>query len=167
MPAKNTKKIDENWWHQIILPNNQIGWIQDNGYKKFLSIRKTMKITCEKLLGIPYVWGGRSSFGFDCSGFVQTIFKFCGYILPRDSKDQFNTDKMVSIINKDSQVGDLLFFSKNNKIHHVGISLENDTFIHSSGYVKYNSLNPNDKNFDKNLANMYHSTLSIKQLIQE
>ena len=118
-------------------------------------------------MGIPYVWGGRSSFGFDCSGFVQTIFKFCGHILPRDSKDQLNFDKMDSINYKDSKVGDLVFFSKNDKIEHVGISLGDGTFIHSSGNVKQNSLNHLDENFDENLASKYHSTLSIKQLIQE
>ena len=58
----------------------------------------------------------------------------------------------------------MLFFSKNDKIEHVGISLEDEVYIHSSGYVKHNSLNPLDKHFDKNLASKYHSTLSIKQL---
>ena len=75
--------------------------------------------------------------------------------------------KMDSINYKDSKVGDLVFFSKNDKIEHVGISLGDEVYIHSSGYVKQSSLNPLDKKFDKNLASMYHSTLSIKHLIQE
>ncbi len=165
IPAIETVKINELWWHKILLPNLNIGWIQDFGFDKKLSIRKTIEFVSKKLLGTPYVWGGRSSFGFDCSGFVQTIFKFCGIYLPRDSKDQFIFEKLKPIENKMNEVGDLVFFSKNDNINHIGISLGKETFIHSSGWVKVNSLNYLDSNYDDNLAKLHHSTLSIQKLV--
>jgi gamma-D-glutamyl-L-lysine dipeptidyl-peptidase len=165
LPAIDTVKLNDLWWHKILLPNLKTGWIQDFGYEKKTSIRETIESATKNLLGIPYVWGGRSSFGFDCSGFVQTIFKFCGIHLPRDSKDQFTFDKLKPIENKKNEIGDLIFFSMDDKINHIGISLGDELFIHSSGCVKINSLNCNEDNYDKILSKIYHSTLSIQELL--
>ncbi len=165
IPAIETKNFNNSWWHKIILPDFKNGWIQDSGYKKSNSMRKTVKQIAELFLGTPYVWGGRSSYGFDCSGFVQTIFKFCGISLPRDSKNQLNYHTLVEQNKDENKIGDLLFFEKNNKINHIGISLGNDKYIHSSGYVRINSLNPKEKNFDKSLFTMYHSSKSIRNII--
>jgi len=164
LPATDTKKINNNWWHKVILPDNKNGWLLNNGYKKCTSIRETIQEISVKLLGIPYVWGGRSSYGFDCSGFIQTIFKFCGIPLPRDSKDQFAVSSLIEQDSNENLRGDLIFFSKNDKINHIAISLGGNQFIHSSGYVKKNSLNPLDENYDKSLSEMYYKSKSIKNL---
>lgn len=90
----------------------------------------------EKFLGAPYLWGGRSFFGIDCSGFSQNIMRRFGVELPRDSKDQRNQG--LEIAREDIQPGDLLFFPG-----HVTIAVSDTLMIHSSlgnGGVAYNSL---------------------------
>ena len=101
----------------------------------------------EKFLGVPYLWGGRSLFGLDCSGFVGLIAARFGLSLPRDSKEQINEGKAIS--RKDVRSGDLLFFPG-----HVALAISNDLFIHSSrgnGGVAYNSLDSKSP--------IYHQTL--------
>jgi len=101
----------------------------------------------KKFLGIPYLWGGVSTFGFDCSGLVQSVYSRFGIILPRDSKDQM---KKGNRVNRDHiQCGDLLFFPG-----HVAIAIDKYRIIHASlaeGGVAINSLNPKAKNFRPDL----------------
>ena len=79
-------------------------------------------IHARNLIGSPYRWGGKTSSGFDCSGFVQTLFLLIGLLLPRDSwqQSEFFKDSVVSASN--SKPGDLHFFGRDGKITHVGIS---------------------------------------------
>jgi cell wall-associated NlpC family hydrolase len=92
----------------------------------------------DKLVGVPYKWGGVTPKGFDCSGFILYVYKQFGYSsLPRTSKSQAKMGQTIA--KKDLQPGDLVFFNTNGKgISHAGIYLGNDIFIHSSrrGVVK-------------------------------
>jgi len=94
--------------------------------------------------GIPYLWGGNSSRGFDCSGFTQTVFAANGYWLPRDANMQVKVGEPVSYDERYSsiQAGDLLFFGEGERISHVALSLGGPRFIHASTYVMTNSLDP-------------------------
>jgi len=94
-----------------------------------------------KYLNAPYLWGGKSPFGIDCSGFVQMVFKICGYRLFRDSWQQSNQGKSFKNIEQ-GKPGDLVFFKNSEeKINHVGILLEEEKIIHASGRVRIDHLN--------------------------
>lgn len=73
----------------------------------------------KKFIGLPYTWGGKSSFGFDCSGLIQTLFRFQNLLLPRDSKDQANHPSLVTIPESEAKPGDIVFFG--DPIFHVGL----------------------------------------------
>jgi len=87
-------------------------------------------------LHAPYLWGGRSPFGIDCSGFTQMAYKIAGIQLLRDAAQQATQGETISFIS-DAQPGDLLFFDDDEGlISHVGILLPEDRIIHSSGHVR-------------------------------
>lgn len=86
-------------------------------------------------LNAPYLWGGRTPFGCDCSGFVQTVYKMLGTPVARDAWQQALQGRPVESLSL-AEAGDLAFFSNNeNKITHVGILLSPDIIVHCSGYV--------------------------------
>jgi Cell wall-associated hydrolases (invasion-associated proteins) len=96
--------------------------------------------TAYKFLNSPYLWGGRSAFGIDCSGFTQIVFKMNGLTLPRDAYQQTDMGKVIDYV-KHTQPGDLAFFeNEKGRITHTGIVLENNEIIHASGKVRIDKL---------------------------
>lgn len=92
--------------------------------------------TAYLFLNAPYLWGGRSPFGIDCSGFVQLVYKLNGYKLPRDASQQVESGLALSFV-EEAEPGDLAFFDNDlGNIVHVGIILDNQQIIHASGSVR-------------------------------
>lgn len=146
---------------EVKLPDGQPSYVKKSGVsvaplaKNFSA--KNLISTARMFRGISYIWGGRSSKGFDCSGFVQTVFRLNGIELPRDTDLQFSAGKFIGKHFKRMRPGDLLFFSSNgDKINHVAVYLgRNKEFIHSSGFVRINSFDPRRKNFSKRLCSRF------------
>lgn len=91
-------------------------------------------------LNAPYLWGGRTPFGIDCSGFTQMVYRMCGYSIPRDASQQVKKGETLSFL-EECQPGDLAFFDNpEGAITHVGIVLEDFNIIHASGRVRVDGL---------------------------
>jgi len=91
-------------------------------------------------LNAPYLWGGKTPFGLDCSGMTQMVYKLNGYHLLRDASQQATQGEALSFI-EESEPGDLAFFdNEEGKIIHVGIIMENNYIIHASGKVRIDRL---------------------------
>jgi len=91
-------------------------------------------------LNAPYLWGGKTPFGIDCSGFTQMVYKLNGYNLLRDASQQATQGIPLSFI-EESEPGDLAFFDNNEGlITHVGIIMENNYIIHAHGKVRIDRL---------------------------
>ncbi len=104
--------------------------------------KDTLVLTAQQFLGTPYLWGGKSPKGWDCSGFTQVLYKMHGYTLPRDSYQQAEQGQTISI--EEAKAGDLAFFQRkpegDGRVVHVGILLGNGKIIHADGKVRINRI---------------------------
>ncbi len=125
--------------------------------------------TADNLMGLPYLWGGTSSKGVDCSGFTKTVYFMNGMILPRDASQQIREGKLIDSVGQFEKlaIGDLLFFgrkatdSTKEKVVHVGMWIGNNEFIHASGDVHISSMDSTSSNFDDFNKNRYLRTKRI------
>jgi len=133
-PKTNSKQSTEGWL-QVRLPGKTNAWIQASDVvsdPKPLTIAESIELA-KRFLGLPYLWGGRSSFGFDCSGFTQMILRERGFNMPRDADQQAAWSGVVPVERNDLQPGDLLFFGSSLKnISHTGMYIGDGQFIHDS-----------------------------------
>ncbi len=132
--GKGHKEIPEGWLH-VRLAGQTLAWIQASDVAadpKPLTIAESIDLA-KRFLGLPYLWGGRSSFGFDCSGFTQMLVRARGINMPRDADQQAAWKGVARIERKDLQAGDLLFFGSSEKeITHTGMYIGDGQFIHDT-----------------------------------
>jgi len=126
--------------------------------------RDGVLLTAVGFINSPYMWGGKTVMGIDCSGFTQIIFGLHGIKLPRDSKDQSMLGEAVNF--GDIKPGDLVFFeNKDGNVVHVGIYFEKQGIIHASGRVKIDSLD--EQGIYSNEYQRYtHKLHSIRRVIK-
>lgn len=115
-------------------------------------------------LNSPYLWGGRTPFGVDCSGFSQMVYRLNGIDIPRDADEQAEVGITLSFV-EESEPGDLAFFDNaEGNIIHVGIILENNYIIHASGKVRIDRIDQQGI-FNTDLGNHTHKLRLIKQIV--
>lgn len=126
-----------NRWCKMRMLNGEIFWIQsgDLSFNPSLLSQEEVVQLSEKFLYIPYRWGGNTSFGFDCSGFIQCLFSYMGFSLPHSAQKQSESTLFKSV-NKDCvRKGDLAFFKSlagGEHFTHVGLMIDDEYFIHSN-----------------------------------
>lgn len=134
IPPKNGKAPKDRWL-QVELPDQRKAWIQTGDVirdPKPLSIPESIELA-KRFLGFPYLWGGRSSFGYDCSGFTQMLVRARGINMPRDADLQAAWSDVTKVDRSDLQPGDLLFFGSSLKnITHTGMYIGDGQFIHDT-----------------------------------
>lgn len=161
----------EKGFYKVAYPDKRVAYIPDNEageYNKWISrpnpTANQILTTARTLIGVPYLWGGTSVKGVDCSGFTKTSYFLNGIIIPRDASQQALVGEKVDIFDNDTvsiekslknlKPGDLLFFaggkskSPNPRVTHTAIYIGEGQFIQSAGMVRINSMLPGSENYD-------------------
>lgn len=158
-----------NDFYEVSYPDGRLALIEknkllkENAFDKYKNDKNNLLEYSKKLIGIPYLWGGTSTKGFDCSGFTKTLYSMNGYVIPRDASQQINEGLTVDSLRDWSnlQVGDLLFFGYERdgrtRIDHVAMWVGDNKFIQASKNVRINSVDELSEDYDK-----YHMEKYIK-----
>lgn len=143
---------------------NNVDFEDKEVYEIYKPTSENIVVIAKKYINAPYLWGGKSILGIDCSGFTQIVYKIVGVPLNRDASQQAKQgNKVLSI--KDALPGDLAFFDNNRgHITHVGIIISNKLIIHASGWVRIDKID--EKGIFNSDTNTYsHKLSSIRRLL--
>lgn len=135
LKVKSEPSEEDFRWIEVELMDGKSGWIHRANVQLDalpLSLRQMLNLS-KQFLGLPYTWGGLSSFGYDCSGYIQMLFRQMNIHLPRDAKPQMYCSLCQEITLDDLEEGDLLFFGTSEEaIKHVALYLGHGEIIHAS-----------------------------------
>ena len=165
------KSLD-NRFYEVEYPDKRKGFVKKEEaiiYESWIQnlnpTKENIETIAKKMDGFPYLWGGTSSKGMDCSGYTKMVYFMNGFIIPRDASQQINAGKTVDKELKFEGLakGDLIFFGrkataeKKQRVTHVGLWLGNDKmeFIHASGNVHVSSMDNKQPNYDEFNKNRY------------
>jgi cell wall-associated NlpC family hydrolase len=128
-------------WLGVALPGGGVGWLEEHrghvqpeGYRPPPPMPEALVATARCFMGVPYLWGGCSPLGLDCSGFVQLVFRLHGIRLPRDAHQQVERGSPVPL--GGAKASDAVFFGavdEPQRVVHVGLSMGSGAFIHAAG----------------------------------
>jgi gamma-D-glutamyl-L-lysine dipeptidyl-peptidase len=163
-------------FHRARFPDGRVAYVAEAEARRYdrwaaatTATEASLVATAMVFLGRPYLWGGTSPYGMDCSGFTKTVFLLNGLILPRDASQQVHAGALVDDL-ADFQAlrpGDLLFFGqpatpdRPERVVHVGMWVGDGRFIHSSGRVRIGSVDPADALYDAENVQRYLRTKRI------
>lgn len=175
-------KSENERFYEVVYPDGRIAFLSKSDAITYEDWFNNIDLSGQSIIrsalqfkGIPYLWGGTSSKGLDCSGFTKIVFSMHGITLPRDASQQVNKGLLVDSKRVFGKLvpGDLIFFgtkgakgiieqgdsesyeSNDERVVHVGIYLGDNHFIHASDFVRINSLTPSDALYDKFNADRY------------
>ena len=161
--------IEKEDFYQVLFADQRIGFVskkESNIYNNWLTkisvSEESLIKTSKQLMGVPYLWGGTSFKGVDCSGFTKTIYFLNGIVLPRDASQQVMIGETIDKTGNWANLkpGDLLFFGDkredgSERVIHVAMWLGNGEFIHASDKVRVNSMIVTASNYDDYNAKRY------------
>ena len=162
-------ETDENKLSSIALGSNigackYLGHKYDGPKTKKTKTKPNLTKVASMYLNSPYLWGGKTPFGIDCSGLTQMIYRINGYKIPRDASQQSEFGETLSFI-EESEPGDLAFFDdKEGKIIHVGMLLENNYILHAHGNVRIDRIDQTGI-FNQEKQKHSHKLRIIKKII--
>ena len=155
---------EENGYYKAKYPDGKEAFISASEAKPYQDWLSSLEMekedlveTSKKLMGLPYLWGGTSPKGVDCSGFTKTVYFLNGIVIPRDASQQVHTGKLVDTTKSFENLipGDLLFFgrpatdSTSERVVHVGMWIGDNQFIHSMGDVHISTMDTTSSEFDE------------------
>ena len=161
-------------WVKVDLPSGQEAFIQSGDVVPLepLQGKKDLVAFSQRFLGLPYTWGGRSSLGYDCSGFVQMLYQQIGIALKRDSKDQVQDERLITIALEDLEPGDLVFFGKKpGSTQHVGLYIGDGSFIHATArekqpWIRISRFTDLEWSGDRDATYPYRQAKQLRKVIQ-